>query len=309
MDEPTPVAEDRKVADSIEDRPDADEPRNPASLFLALEHHAAETASLLQSLVRHYDLCITALKHTEGGPTAALQQAQASLPAGLAADVNVDIALDPATHALSTAERNAMLHVLDKDAVQVADVASEIRERAAAMEVQLIRLTAIAGGHERCAVAATKAVTALEILGANLPRYTRAAPLFTSRWTSISSCIADKLGELHALRDFFAGFLRAYDGLLLEVGRRKETRRRMDKIAEQARRQIESLYEGEIEEREVFRAECGEFLPKDLWEGFEDPPSMFKVERVDDGTCDIPEVPEEVLREAARRKEDGKGQG
>jgi autophagy-related protein 17 len=37
------------------------------ALFYALETRATETAAHLEGLVKHYDLCVTALKHTEGG--------------------------------------------------------------------------------------------------------------------------------------------------------------------------------------------------------------------------------------------------
>lgn len=285
-------------------------PSTPASLFHTLDTHAVETANLLQGLIHHYDLCITALKHTEGGTTAAVNEARATLPIDLAADVRGALTLSTSqseTPTMTDLERAHLLHVLDKDAAQLPDVLSEIQERSQAMESAFASLSNMASSRRARAKTTQSAITALDALGAHLPSYSAAAPNLTATWHALSTQITTHLTELTSLHSFFAGFRRAYDTLLLEVGHRLATRARMDAIAADTRTQLQALYDGELERREAFRAECGVFLPRDLWRGFEDPPSLFRVERVDDGTCDIPIVPDGVLRRARRRMGGGGG--
>lgn len=290
-----------------EDSSDGSDGDSPAALFRSLEAHATELAELLQSLVKHYDLCITALKHTEGGAPAA----QAALPStstdGASDHENAAAQLDPSLLSgpaapLSPSERADLLAVLAVDAREVGPVVREMTARAADMETTLVRLSArrdaAGASHSRAA----SAVSALDSLGGRLPVYTHAATSFASKAAEVRERAGEGLAELDGLREFFVAFRRAYDGLLLEVGRRLQTRRRMDRIAADARAAIERLYEAERAERDVFQADCGEFLPADLWPGFVEPPTRYQIEVVNDGTRDIPVVPDDVLEEVRRQR-------
>jgi autophagy-related protein 17 len=83
--------------------------------YCILEVHAKEAAQAFQMLVQHYDLCVTALRHTEGGSDAATEATgDAPQPSGDA----VSAPLEP----MSEEERREMLAVLHKDASEVEDV-------------------------------------------------------------------------------------------------------------------------------------------------------------------------------------------
>jgi autophagy-related protein 17 len=82
-------------------------------------------AALLDSLVQHFDLCVNAIRHTEGG-YAAVRKAASSQPPGAEA-VSVSGVMNtendpPSDEPISDEERREMFDVLEKDASQVDDV-------------------------------------------------------------------------------------------------------------------------------------------------------------------------------------------
>ncbi|KAL9087554.1 MAG: hypothetical protein Q9159_003570 [Coniocarpon cinnabarinum] len=274
---------------------DSDETDGPAALFRGLEEHASEMAGLLQSLVKHYDLCITALKNTEGGGEAVYAAFQRSdRDAG-----EVKETFDQLNDAepMSAQERAEMLQVLDDDAGQVDDVSNEMREHAAEMETQLARLELRADYGTRDRKRASKTLTHLEELSTsgNLAKYVSASKTYARRWGEICTRIETGLEEFAQLAVFFKGFQTAYQYLLLEIDRRRRTRIAMDQVISETQRTITELYEEEDEKRKQFRVKYGDFLPADMWPPLIDPPTKWTIERHDDGTVDIPAVREESL--------------
>lgn len=272
-------------------------PESAPTLFRTLESHATELADLLSSLITHYDLCITALKHTEGGAPAA----HAALPTS--ASPEHDPALASLRHAptpISATERADLLAILSTDAHEVVPVTREIAARSAEMETVLVRLRARADAQIALAGRTKVAVSALDTLRSTLPAAGAAASTFREAWAGIQADAGAHLAELDGLRGFFRAFRRAYDGLLLEVARRAQTRAQMDGIAQRARAEIGDLHAFEEDERARFLAASGEFLPADLWPGFAEPPTRYEIEVVRDGTRDIPVLGEEVVARARR---------
>ena len=227
-----------------------------------LETHATEMADLLQGLVRHYDMCVTALKHTEGGGQAAVQAAKAELDAsgnevnphmtglnqasdgnGGAGDGN-DGQQHPAP--ISETEKAEMMAVLDKDAAEVDDVVAEIKDRANDMELDFESLEANLEILKREDDSLKDIAQILQKLAAQVSAYVKAGSDFLTIWQEEKLRIGDKLTELEALRDFYEGFLTAYDSLLIEVGRRKNVQLRTEKIIHDALSKIEKLYQGKL---------------------------------------------------------------
>src|SRR5277367_4628783 len=107
-------------------------------LIQSLEENAAEMASLLDSLVQHFDLCVNAIKHTEGGFAAVKKAATDNqLPdgvtvSGVIEEPGNDSGLEP----LSDEDRRDMLTVLSNDAAEVEDVVLELHQRLQSMEEQ-----------------------------------------------------------------------------------------------------------------------------------------------------------------------------
>ena len=265
------------------------------SLFRALESHATETADLLQSLVRHYDLCVTALKHTEGGGEAA-QEAQVDLPPALDS-ASPEMQLEP----MSEKEREEMLHVLNKDAEEVTDVVEEIRERVTQMESQYEQIKNQERVLHENELSMLEAVSLLDVNSASLPRYVKASAIFLSRWNEIQQRIDEKLETMDSLCDFYTGFLHAYDGLLIEIGRRKSVKARIDKIIQDSLINIDSLLDDDAEERQAFRSEHGEYLPSDIWSGLGQMPPRYELRQVKNQEDEMPNLPSGIIKKAIDR--------
>lgn len=242
-------------------------------LFHDLTTHATEAASLLSSLVSHYDLCTSALKHTEGGGEAARQ---ANLDDAGEDSLYKNLPLGP----LNEAERQEMLAVVDNDAQEVDDVVLEIRERLSEMEVQLSQLDSHSRAIRLRHKLLKRVLDLLRTLGGNLPVYIAAAKLYSNNWASLKDSILGKTEELASLTDFYDSFIDSYASLIREVERRHAVESRMQRVADKARREIELLYSEDVALREDFVRETGEFLPRDIWPGLIDAPRRWEIRAV-----------------------------
>jgi autophagy-related protein 17 len=73
--------------------------------------------------------------------------------------------------------------------------------------------------------------------------------VFQASWEEERSVLATKMDEIESLTEFYSGFARGYDGLIVEVQRRRNSRREMDKIIRHALSQVERLYNGKFPSR------------------------------------------------------------
>ncbi|KAI9850977.1 MAG: autophagy protein 17 [Vezdaea acicularis] len=266
--------------------------RSPIPKLLnGLETHAKEMASLLESLVRHFDLCVTALKYTEGSDSsAAVQKITDSLPPGLDLTRNSNSAVEaPPTEE----ERTEMMSVLEKDASEVEDVVLEIHDRLSEMEQDSMLIS------EHLSHLAAVHATVLTIyqrlinVGAKLQSYRNASKAFEDAWAVEATKIRTLLDEMASLREFYTGFKGAYDNLLIEVARRHTLQGRMEATMKEAQAKVSRMYDDDVRAREVFRIQQGDYLPADIWPGLLDPPPKFAVKRLkshDDVTKKIEET-------------------
>lgn len=236
----------------------------------ALETHAQDMASLLDSLVSHFDLCVNAIRHTEGG-FAAVRKAASSLPPG-AEPVSVSGVMDSSQNLddegpLSEEERKEMLTVLENDAAQVEDVVTELREHLNEMEIKhdaiLAHVSNLAAAYDSTAAA----FSALQLLSAQLPEYLMAASDFRFRWEDTKSQIREQLQEMESMRLFYENYHTSYDNLIIEVYRRRQSEDKVKTIMRKAMEQMEKVIEIDMKERAAFRGDVGDFLPGDLWNG------------------------------------------
>lgn len=280
----------------------AGETRSPIPEILHdMEDHAKDMADNLESLVRHFDLCVTAIKHTEGGGDAA-QQIAGELPEGV--NIGHDGANAPADP-IGEDERREMMEVLEKDASQVEDVVIEIKEHIVEMEAQHELMTAYTDQLVDEHANTTSAFKLLEEIGRRLPGYIAQSHVFVMRWDDEKAKIEERMDELEELRVFYDGFLRAYDNLLIEIGRRKALETRMEKVAQDAMARIQKLYEDDFEERESFKKAQGDFLPVDIWPGLMAGPLQYEILPISSGAEKVPDVSKSVIQQAIRRV-DGK---
>lgn len=262
-----------------------------------MEDHAKDMADGLESLVKHFDLCVTAIKHTEGGGDVARRLAD-DMPEGM--DLGQD-ATGPPADPISEDERLEMMQVLQKDASQVEEVVTEIRDHITEMEAQhevvIAHVKRLAEEHDNTMLAFKH----LETLGSRLPGYITQSHLFVMRWDDEKARMEERMEELEGLRFFYEGFLGAYDNLLIEIGRRKVLELKMERVAQDAMTRIQKLFEEDEEEREIFRKEQGEFLPRDIWPGLTAEPLRYNVLPVSGNYEEVPNISKSVIQQAIRR--------
>jgi autophagy-related protein 17 len=277
----------------------------------SLESNAQEMAALLSSLVSHFDLCVNAVRHTEGG-YAAVRQAASSQPAGLE-PVSVSGVMksaeesSPELEPISEEERQEMLDVLVKDAEQVEDVVIEMSEFLSEMEQKHEAILEYVSDLNNIYKATLSTFGKLEDISRTLPTYIIASQDFTLRWTEIKYTIDTQLHELENMRLFYESYHSSYDNLLLEVSRRRQTEDKVKNIMRKAMEQVEKVIEGDRVEREAFRMDFGEFLPNDLWSGVDAEPGSWEFVRkgLKEGREgweeSVPELRRSVVEAAERR--------
>jgi autophagy-related protein 17 len=263
-------------------------PSSIPAMLRSLESHAQEMADLLESLVHHFDRCVTAVKHTEGGGAAA-RSITGDMPTGVnvgvqlgddiqdGSDTNINDPLEPMTEE----DYQEMLEVLNKDAAEAEDVVLEIQDRIAEMES--IQENVLAQRDDLVSIcnATTDIFEHLSSLSSTrLPEFIAQAHTFTQIWNEEYERIRAGMVDLSDLRSLYVGFLDAYDGLILEVARRKHVRQGVERILREARAKLEQLYEEDVNAREAFRVEQGDYLPSDIWPGLGRGPMKVKFIRV-----------------------------
>ena len=261
------------------------------SLLRSLESDAQEMADLLESLVCHFDVCVTAIKHTEGGGAAA-RRITGDLPTGVGVHVDINnlgdnndgsdpnAPLEPITDE----EYDEMLNVLVKDAAEAEDVVLEIQDRIANMESTLDHVLAQRDSLISSCEATTNIFHRLSKLAStHLPDYIAHAHKFMRVWNEEHDSIRAGMSELSDLHALYTGFLGAYDGLILEVARRKAVRQEVDRVLWETRNKLDHLFEEDVHAREAFRVEQGDYLPCDIWPGLGRGPMKVEFLRLPSG--------------------------
>jgi len=281
----------------------------------ALETHAQEMASLLDSLVSHFDLCVNAIRHTEGG-FAAVRKAASDLPPG-AEPVSVSGVMSTSQNQdqggeepPTEEERLEMLAVLENDASQVEDVVVELRERLVEMESRFEIIQDHVENLTATYTTTTTAFSILESISAHLPAYLMASSDFRLHWGETKMQIQEQLQELESMRLFYENYHASYDGLILEVYRRKQSEEKVKSIMKKAMEQIEKVVDADMREREAFRGDVGDFLPGDLWGGVAEGAPRWEFKPVGDLQGDgtkpsieilVPDLERAVVEAAIRR--------
>lgn len=264
-------------------------------ILMDMEERAKEMALNLESLVSHFDLCVTAIKHTEGGGDAALKFT-GDLPKEF--DVGQDEAtIDPITDG----QRADLMKVLEDDASQVEEVVMEMKRTLSDVESLHQRVEAYTDHLVKRQDGVDIAFRDLEQIGHQLPDYIAQNQTFLNQWSERRTQIESKLEELDGAKGFYDGFLKAYDSLIIEIGRRKTIETKRDKLIKETMARLDILHNEDQAEREKFRGEQGEFLPVDIWPGLLDAPSRFDVTSVEGIVENVPDISKSVIRNAIRR--------
>jgi autophagy-related protein 17 len=264
-------------------------------------------AALLDSLVTHFDLCVKAIRHTEGG-YAAVRQAASDLPPD-AEPVSVSGVMNTSQNVgedkpINEDEREEMLVVLEKDAGEVDDVVAELRERLNEMESRFELIQDHVSLLTNTYHTTISAFQILESISVHLPGYLMAASDYRLRWEEMKIQIQEQLQELDSIRMFYENYLASYDGLLLEVYRRRQSEDKVKAIIKKTADQIEKLVEADMQEREAFRGDVGDFLPGDLWGGVAQATPRWEFQWIGSEDAFSPDLEKAVVEAAGKRDRD-----
>ncbi|EXJ54519.1 hypothetical protein A1O7_09859 [Cladophialophora yegresii CBS 114405] len=279
------------------------QPLNIAGTLTLLENHAHEMARGLESLVKHFDLCVTAIKHTEGGGEAVFQTMNAEEvdAVGLGMDE-----LQAPAQPMNDEERIEMLQVLENDAQEVDEVVMELQDRNAEMETQLDKIHRWQERQENVYADVATAFKLLDKISGRLSGYVAETARHAMRWNEEKAKIEDGIGGMEELCEYYAHFLHAYDGLIVEVARRRTVKKQMERIVAEAHAQLEQMYESDRRLRLEFKTDHGEYLPSDIWCGVNTLPARYVITRADEeDAVSVPELPRRAVEEALRRLKNG----
>lgn len=264
-----------------------------------LETLAHDMASNLESLVKHFDLCITAIRHAEGDSSsggARISQITNELPEALREQLEQSATLEP----IDATEHQEMLEVLTKDSGEVDDVVSEIKATLSEMETEHEQVDQYAAQISERTEQATLAIRLLNDIGHKLPQYVTQSQLFQIRWEETKSRIHDLTSDFAGLCDFYTEFLGAYNSLIIEVGRRKDTEKRIAKVRADAMGKINKLLVEEESERSQFCQAQGDFLPVDIWPGLMSAPTRWRFVTEENSDDKLPDISASTITRAIR---------
>jgi autophagy-related protein 17 len=282
----------------------ASHPSPIPSLYQHLEVHAKEAAQAFQSLVQHYDLCVTALRHTEGGSAAATEAiGDAPVHSG------DEFAAPP--EPMSEEERLEMVAVLVKDASEVDDVVTEIRERGSEMTFLLSQIESHINHLRDEASALSQVLLMISQITGEVKSHIATSRSFHASWLDDTRpALLNGIVEWENQRDFYERFDLAYAELLVEISSRRRRHDKTKRKAEEAQKELDRLHAEDERAREHFTLAQGDFLPRDIWPGLEDPPRQYEVRAValENDTLDeeavansIPQLGRNVVERALTR--------
>ncbi|KAJ9614427.1 hypothetical protein H2200_002563 [Cladophialophora chaetospira] len=278
------------------------QPGTIAATLTLLETHAHEMAQGLESLVKHFDLCVTAIKHTEGGGEAVFQTMNAEEVD--AVGLGIDELQAPA-QPMNDEERIEMLQVLENDSQEVDEVVMELQDRNAEMEARLEKIHQWRERQENIYADVISAFKLLDKISTRLSGYVAETARYATRWTEEKAKIEDGIGGMEELCEYYANFLHAYDGLIVEVARRRTVKKQMERIVAEAHTQLEQMYEADQQLRMEFKTDHGEYLPSDIWTGVNTLPPKYAIAKADEEDVSVPELSRRTVEEALKRLKNG----
>ncbi|KAI1413655.1 autophagy-related protein 17 [Hypoxylon sp. FL1857] len=289
------------------------EPTLPRLLSSMIDNSHA-MAELLSSLTKHFDLCVTAVRTTEGGAALARIKAAEATDSQGGGDMSISGVIAeqeshmPEYEPISPEDRAQMLEIVVQDASEVEDVVRELNLRLQSMEEDFASIDRQTSQVKNTYISTLDAFRVLEDIGSRLQSYISAESEFRDRWNEENQAIQDKMGEMDDLRIFYENYSNSYDGLILEVERRKSLEDKVLSIWKKAKESVDKIIESDRKERELFRQEVAEYLPTDLWPGMDDAMVRWEVVPVrdtrssrQDGVGSTPNLERSVVEAAQTR--------
>ncbi|KAK4667755.1 uncharacterized protein QC764_704900 [Podospora pseudoanserina] len=244
-------------------------------------------AQHLSSLTQHFDMCVTAVRSTEGGAALARRRAAETTedsgdPVSISGVITEQESRMAELEPMDPHERAEIIQVVLEDSPQVEEVVSDIQNVLQRMEDVFGALKDQADTIRAEHVSTVNAFALLEDIGAKLPSYVGAEDEFVQRWEGEKETIFEKMDEMERLKEFYEGYLTSYDRLKEEADRRRVVEDKIANTWRKAKEIVDDLLRADQAKRELFRQEDGEFLPTDLWPGMNDPPKRWEVVPVEE---------------------------
>ncbi|KAK3399520.1 autophagy-related protein 17 [Sordaria brevicollis] len=256
--------------------------RSIPSLLSTMSEGSHLMAEHLSSLTRHFDMCVTAVRTTEGGAALARRRAAEAtfssstsssshhhheLPAvSISGIIPSQETTSPSSfEPMDPLDRHELLSIVLRDASEVDDVVADIHTVLSQMTASHSSLASFFSSVRSRHAATLSCFALLEEIGARVSTsYISAETEFVARWEDEKEAIAENAGRMEELQRFYEGYLDAYDGLVLEVKRRKQVEEKIEGVWKKARREVDKLVEADKRDREYFRLEVGDYVPADL---------------------------------------------
>lgn len=273
----------RNIKKTLPTGASSNQPKPQVSLTERLDHlfdNSTNMAHLLASLNNHFDMCVTAIRTTEGAVALVRRMAAEvtqSQDEGSAEAVSISGAIAEQESNVSDLEpktakdRAEMIRVVVQDAGEVDDVVREMQERLVDMEQQSSAVLQETHQTRKAYMSVLDAFAALGEVGNRLSSYLAAGEDFKQRWKLEKDVVFDKLQEMRQLKDFYDRYAGAYDTLILEVERRKAVDEKVRVIWQKAQDSVDKILKEDEASREAFRQDVGEYLPTDLWADMQGP--------------------------------------
>lgn len=264
------------------------------NLLEALTTQAQAMAEDLTSLNRHFDMCVTAVRGTEGGAAMAIRRAADMRHSQTSASDQVSISGVMGPHddsesqtaggdePMTAEERVEAIAVVVQDAPEVDGTVAELRAGLAQMEADFASLFGHAEHIRAAYTQAVRAFGALEGIGQRLRSYVAAEGEFLDRWNAERECVLVRLDEMNNYKDVYDKYLSAYSSLLFEVERRKGVEDKIQGILRKAQDSVQKLVDVDQKQRDAFRQDIGDFMPTDLWVAMNKPLQRWELVPVDD---------------------------
>ncbi|KAI1324278.1 kinase activator [Xylariaceae sp. FL0255] len=246
-------------------------------------------AELLTSLTKHFDLCVTAVRTTEGGVALARIKAAEATQSQGGDDVSISgVISDQESHMpdlepISSEERAQMLEVVVQDSSEVDDVVQELTERLQSVEADFAILDEQANQIKLTYIETIKAFHALDDIGTRLQGYVTAETEYRDSWAEEQQTIHEKITEMEDMRVFYENYAGTYDHLVLEAERRRAVQDKIMSLWRKTQDSVDKMIDADRKQRDLFRQEVADHLPTDLWPDMDDPIQRWEVMPVQDG--------------------------
>ncbi|KAL7626520.1 hypothetical protein AAE478_003292 [Parahypoxylon ruwenzoriense] len=257
-------------------------------LLASMIENSHAMAQLLSSLTKHFDLCVTAVRITEGGVALARIKAAEVTNSQGGGDMSLSgVIAEQESHMPdydpeSREDRARVLEIVVQDSFEVEDVVRELNVRLQSLEADFASIDEQTNRVKAIYILTLDAFKVLEDIGSRLNSYISAESEFRDRWNEEQQAIQHKMGEMENLRAFYENYASSYDGLILEVERRKALEEKVLSIWKKAKESVDKIIESDRKERELFRQEVAEYIPTDLWPGMDEGMPRWEISPIRD---------------------------